>query len=342
MTAGGLAAKRVSRAQEMVTAHAHPNIALAKYWGKRAYGENLPSVPSLSVTLAGMVTTTDATLSEGPDDVFVLDGRREEGRPSARVTELADRLWSTSTRRGHRPRVEVASRNDFPTAAGLASSASAFAALAVALDAALGTGLSRDRLSCLARQVSASAGRSLFGGFVELPAGQPGDEQLPAVALAPASHWPSLRVVVAVTAEGPKAVGSTEGMIRTAETSPLYGAWLEAAPRIFSEVKRAVLERDLAALGPSAEHSALTMHATAFAARPGLFYWNEGTMEVMRRIRQARADGLAAYFTIDAGPHVKVLTEADHEADVRATLTATEGVLRTIVTRPGGDAELKS
>jgi diphosphomevalonate decarboxylase len=233
----------------------------------------------------------------------------------------------------------VKSVNDFPTAAGLASSASAFAALCVAGNEALSAGHDAAQLSCIARRVSASAGRSLFGGFVVLPAGQEGQTNLEAEPLAPADHW-DLRLVVAVTTEGKKDVGSTEGMIRTAETSPLYEGWLAFAPPLFERIRRAVLARDFDALGPAVEQSALTMHATALAADPGLLYWNGVTMNVMRAVRALRGDGLPSYFTIDAGPHVKVVTRAANVDAVRERVGEVEGVLRTIVAAPGEGARL--
>lgn len=315
---------------------AHPNIALAKYWGKRPYGHNLPAVPSLSVTLAGMCTFTEVTLDASlAADTLELDGKPVSGRPVERVTQLLDLLVDGRDR----PRARVKSRNDFPTAAGLASSASAFAALSVAGNAALDAGHDAAALSCIARRVSASAGRSLFGGFVVLPAGQEGQDALEAEPLAGADHW-NLRLVVAVTAEGEKDVGSTEGMIRTAETSPLYDAWLAGAPPLFERVRDAVKARDLEALGPAVEQSALAMHATALAADPGLLYWNGATMDVMRAVRSFRAQGVPAYFTIDAGPHVKVVTTADVVADVEERLRAVPGVLRTIAASPGRGARL--
>lgn len=321
------------------TSIAHPNIALAKYWGKRPYGHNLPAVPSLSVTLAGMCTTTDVTLDPSLSaDTLELDGEPVSGKPVKRVSQLLDLLVDG----GHRPRARVTSRNDFPTAAGLASSASAFAALAVAGAAALGTDHDAARLSCIARRVSASAGRSLFGGFVVLPAGHhEGQTTLEAEPLAPADHW-DIRLVVAVTAEGKKDVGSTEGMIRTAETSPLYEGWLAGAPPLFEVVRRAVLERDFDTLGPAIEQSALTMHATALAASPGLLYWNGVTLSVLHRVRALREEGLGAYFTIDAGPHVKVVTREGDVAAVERELLAVPGVLRTISAAPGEGARLEA
>ena len=322
------------------TAIAHPNIALAKYWGKLDAGDNLPAVPSVSLTLAGMATRTEVSL-EGASatDELRLDGAPIAGRPLQRASRLLDLLWRAAGRDEPRPPALVTSHNDFPTAAGLASSASAFAALAVAGDGAFATGLSREDLSSLARQVSASAGRSLFGGFVELAAGQAGMTSLAAAPIADESHW-ALRLVVAVTSRGGKAVGSTEGMLRTAATSPLYSAWVASARASCERVRRAVLARDLASLGSAAEQSALTMHATALAADPGILYWNGATLEVMHAVRQMRSEGVEAYFTIDAGPHVKVIVEESAAAEVAGLLAAVPGVLSTIVARPGPGAHL--
>lgn len=322
------------------TAVAHPNIALAKYWGKRDHGHNLPAVPSLSVTLAGMATTTTVTFDERLErDLFTLGGEPAAKGAHTRVVALLDRVRAMA---GIASRAEVVSANDFPTAAGLASSASAFAALALAAGRAAGIEASEAMVSDLARKSSVSAARSAIGGFVELPAGSPtppGEETLEAVPVAPPDHLP-LRVLVAVTREGPKATLSTEGMLHTQRTSPYYPAWVETAPALFARVRQAVLARDLPALGVAAEESALRMHAAAIAACPGLVYWAAGTVEVMDEVRRLRASGIPAYFTIDAGPHVKVLTTPEHEDTIERAIASVPGVRRVLRARPGGPAHL--
>jgi diphosphomevalonate decarboxylase len=314
------------------TAIAHPNIALAKYWGKRAFGHNLPAVPSLSVTLAGMATRTtvrfDAALAS---DELVLGGAPADAR---RASAMLDRVRAAS---GVSLRARVTSDNDFPTASGLASSASAFAALAVAACAAAGLSWSTEEQSDLARRSSVSSARSLLGGFARLREGRPGDERLAAEPVAPADHW-DLRVVVAVTHEGPKAVGSSEGMQHTVETSPYFPAWVDHAPSLCARVRDAVLARDLDALGVAAEESALAMHASAIAAAPGVLYWSGPTIEALAEVRRLRARGVGAYATIDAGPHVKVLTRAADEAAVALAMERVPGVLRTIRAEPGPGA----
>lgn len=335
------------------TAIAHPNIALAKYWGKRAHGHNLPAVPSLSVTLAGMSTVTTVRFDPSlPQDTFELRGlsvpEGESGgaptevvlktgeRALQRVSGLLDRLRGMA---GLSTPARVTSHNDFPTASGLASSASAFAALATAAGHALGLSLPANVLSDLARRTSVSSARSVFGGFVELPAGNEGDEELSAKAIAPPEHL-ALRLVVAVTREGPKDVGSTEGMLHTARTSVYYPAWVESAPALFHTIRDALLRRDMEALGSAAELSALRMHAAALAANPGIVYWTGATVNVIEEVRALRKQGFCAFFTIDAGPHVKVLTTPEHETHVTSALSATRGVLRTIAARPGDGARI--
>lgn len=311
---------------------ANANIALAKYWGKADVVLNLPAVPSISMTLSPLATHTTVTFDSAlTADAFTLDG--EDARPGElkRATELLDRVRGESS-------VElfarVESRNDFPTAAGLASSASGFCALAAAARAAAGLPFDRMRISALARQSSASAARSAFPGFVELPIGRPGDRDLAAKELHGKDHW-DLRIIVAVTAEGRKKVGSTDGMGHTEETSPYYRAWVDAAPALTDEVRAGLAERDLARVGEAMEHSTLAMHACAMAANPGLIYFRPPTLAAIEAVRGMRADGIPAYFTADAGPHVKTLCEASRLEEVKARLEATDGVLRTIVASPG-------
>jgi diphosphomevalonate decarboxylase len=193
-------------------------------------------------------------------------------------------------------------------------------------------------VSDLARRASASAARSLFGGFVTLAAGKPGDTFLPAAPLAGPEHW-DLRIVVVVTTESAKEIGSTEGMRHTARTSPFYDAWVERAPSMFESVRDAVLRRDLPALVAATEQSAFAMHACAMSASPPLVYWSSVTMRVLERLHQLRESGLVAGATIDAGPHVKIVCSADDATSIERHMREVPGVMRTIVAEPGAGAE---
>jgi diphosphomevalonate decarboxylase len=317
---------------QSATVLAHANIALAKYWGKADVARNLPAVPSLSLTLAGMRTTTEVTFDPAlRADELWLGGVEQQGKPLARASKLLNEVRGIA---GSSTFARVRSHNDFPTASGLASSASGFAALALAASSALGLELSRERVSAIARAASASAARSLYGGYVEL-----GASAEAAARVAPAEHWP-LTMLVAVTSEAAKDTGSTDGMQHTARTSPYYASWVSDAPRLFAEVKAAVLAKDFERLSRAAEQSALAMHASMLAASPALIYFRPATLAVIEAVRAARRGGTPACFTIDAGPHVKVLVEPESSATLRRTLEGVEGVLRVLESAPGPDAVL--
>jgi diphosphomevalonate decarboxylase len=319
------------------TAIAHPNIALAKYWGKRGGEGNIPAVPSLSVTLAGMSTTTmvsfDATLV---DDELVLNGTLQtpESRAKLRATQLLDRVRASAAGTIGTSRARIVTNNDFPTASGLASSASGFAALALAAARAAGLDWSAEHVADLARRSSASAARSLFGGFVELDGGD-GEGAARAVAGPTALD---LRVIVCVTTEAEKATSSTDGMKRTQATSPYYAAWVHDAPESHRLMRAALLAGDFARVGELAERSALAMHACAMAA--GIVYVTGATLAALAEVRAMRASGLQTYGTIDAGPHLKCLVRASDAAVARERLAAVPGVVRIIEATPGEGARL--
>jgi diphosphomevalonate decarboxylase len=308
---------------------AHANVALSKYWGKREGPGNFPAVPSLSVTLAGLQTRTRVRWhSDAGSDRIVLNGRELQGNEASRAFAL---LSSVRKLVGLSKTAEVESRNDFPTSSGLASSASGFAALALAAVRAAGCDWDAARVSDIARSASASAARSVFGGYVELPVGE--------VSARPVASQLPLVVLVCVTTEAPKAVGSTDGMRTTMERSPYARAWLEEAPKIHASLREALLAGDFARVGELAERSALAMHASAIAA--GVTYWNGATIAALAAVRALRDAGTPAYATIDAGPHVKVLARPADAARVRDTMKGVAGVSRVLEAHPGEGARLE-
>ncbi len=320
------------------TVRARANIALAKYWGKSDAALNLPAVPSLSVTLEPMITETTITLVPGlAHDEFLLGSAPAAPEETARVARV---LGEVRAEAGSALRARVRSTNSFPTASGLASSASGFAALAGAARAVYGLPDDLRRASILARRASASAARSVLGGFVELPAGRPGDDDVAAIPLHPPEHWPTLRLVVAVVSEGRKDVGSRDGMGLSQRTSPYFAAWVEGAPRIAAEVRRGLAEQNLDVLGPALEHSFAAMHALALSTSPPTLYWQPASVAALRTVQRLRdTEGVPVFATMDAGPHVKAVCEAADEERVAAALAASPGVLRTLVARPGPGLE---
>jgi diphosphomevalonate decarboxylase len=324
-------------APNAVTAVAGTNIALVKYWGKRDVALNLPATGSLSLTLDRLGTRTTVAFDDGARDRLILDGATAGDAETARVSAFLDRVRA---RAQIARRALVTSDNSVPTAAGLASSASGFAALALAATRAAGLALPPPELSALARVGSGSAARSIFGGFVEMARGERADgADAVARPLQEGDGW-DLRLVVAITASGPKAMGSTAAMTLTARTSPYHDAWIASVPADLAAARAAIAARDLPALGAVAERSALRMHASAMAADPGIIYWNPATLGAIARVRALRDAGTPAFFTIDAGPHVKVLCRAADAEPISTALRAVPGVSDSLIAAPGPGARV--
>lgn len=311
------------------TISAPANIAFIKYWGASDLDKALPLNSSISMTLDNCVTlcTVETLGHEGADEVWLAepDGGFGSLDPEfdRRVRTQLDRLrlWS-----GRSEALRVATRNNFPTAGGLASSASGFAALTLATAGAFGQKASDRELSLLARRSgSGSASRSVYGGFVEWSAPQGNgtasaadDDSSYAKPLFDADHW-ELRDVIAVVEIGPKTVSSLEGH-RRALTSPYYAKRQELLPERIEKVRRAIRQRDLAALGPVLEEEAVDLHLIAMSSHPPVFYWSPGTIAVLRAVRELRQEGLAAWATMDAGANVHVICDPDAEDDVAERL----------------------
>lgn len=318
-----------------VTVEAPANIAFVKYWGARDLEAALPANASISMTLdhCRARTTVEHRPGDGADEVLLarLDGALETPPPAFAegVRRHLDRLrrWA-----GAAGSFRVATRNNFPTGAGIASSAAGFAALAAAVAASLGRDPDPAELSVLARlSGSGSAARSAMGGYVRWPAND--DPGAPATALAPAGHWP-LCDLVAVVDTATKEVSSREGH-RRAPTSPHYSVRQEKLGERLAAVERAIRDRDLERLGPIVEQEAIDLHLIAMSSRPPIFYWAPGTLEVLEAVRRLRVDGVSAWMTMDAGPNVHVICEPRDEETVAAVLQGLPRVSALLLDRVG-------
>lgn len=322
-----------------VRARACANIALVKYWGKRDDAQNIPAAGSLSLTLDAL--TTETSLRFDPElakDELILDGELARAAERKRVSRFLDLVRA---RVGETSKCRISSDNAFPTASGLASSASGFAALAVAASTAAGLELSPRELSILARRGSGSAARSLFGGFVRMHAGDANDgSDSYAEPIAGAADWDLAMTLCVVDGGGRKAVSSREAMNACRATSPLYEPWLASVPADLREAEAAIVVKDFERLGAVTERSTLTMHASALAARPGICFWTPATIACMNAVKKLRAGGTLAFFTMDAGPHVKVLSAAADSTAVAAALGDIDGVSQMILARPGPGARI--
>ena len=318
----------------MSTAIAHPNIALIKYWGNRDDDLRLPANGSLSMNLDGLFTRTTVSFGNAKSDSLTINGQEVHGKGLERVTFILDLVRE---RKGTRDRAEVTSENNFPTGAGIASSASAFAALALAASNAAGLSLSEPELSRLARRGSGSASRSIPGGFVEWQMGT-GDMDSFAFSIASPEHW-DLCDCIAIVSAGHKKTGSTEGHV-IAGTSPLQSARVADAPRRLDLCRRAVLGRDFNTLADVMEHDSDMMHAVMMTSSPPLHYWQAASMTVMQSVRAWRAEGLPVAYTVDAGPNVHVLCPSGVQKEAEARLRSLPGVANVLVAKVGGPARL--
>lgn len=312
-------------------ARAQPNIALIKYWGKRDLSRNLPAVGSISITLSELFTQMSVAVDETLDaDLLTVNGQPHSSM-LPRVQRCLDDVLGAD-----RPPVSVVSSSNFPIAAGLASSASAFSALVVAAAAANASQEDPQALARLAGASSGSAARSLYGGFVELKNLR---DEISVASIRAADEWP-LRVVVAITMAGPKSIGSGAAMEISRKTSPFYARWVDQQDQDLAVARTAIETRDFEKLAEIAEHNCLKMHSVMWASRPPVMYWNSATIECMQVIRELRADGVAVFFTIDAGPQIKAVCLPQDESRVRDALAATTGVSEIMLSGLGDGAKL--
>ena len=321
----------------MPVATACANIALVKYWGKRDASLNLPAAGSLSVTVDALKTWTEVELVPAlAEHELVPEGWVAGGRALERVRVFMDRVRARAASERGRMHARVRSRSAFPVASGLASSASGFAALAVAAADAYGVPATPAELSVLARLGSGSAARSIFGGFVRMDAGVSADgsdafarpiEDAPIV----------LSAAVAVVKAGPKKIGSTAGMEATRRTSPYHESWIAQVDVDLIAAEQALRDGAFDELAGIVEGNCLAMHANAMAARPGIIYFSGTTLWAIDRVRQLRASGVPAMFTVDAGPHVVAFTPPEH-LDAVATSLGEHPEIDQVIRSPVGPA----
>lgn len=299
-------------------ARAYTNIALIKYWGKKNESLILPMNNSLSLTLDAFYTETEVSFSEAyTEDQFYLDNQLQDEKATKKISTFLDIVREKA---GTTKKAKVISQNFVPTAAGLASSASGLAALAGACNEALELGLDDQALSRLARRGSGSACRSIFGGFVEWEKGHD-DQSSYAYPISSDGFEDHLAMVFLLLNEQKKDVSSRDGMRRTVETSSFYQGWLDSVEADLYQLKQAIKTKNFQLLGETMEQNGLKMHGTTLAARPPFTYWSPDSLKAMQAVRDLRNQGIPCYFTMDAGPNVKVLVQKDHLDKVKTAFS---------------------
>ncbi len=316
---------------------AHTNIALIKYWGKRDKELFLPCNSSLSLTLAQFYTITSVTFSKDlTRDQVEINGSQANSEDLIKVSAFLDKVRMLA---GIETYAFVESDNHVPMAAGFASSASAYAALGAAASKASGLTLSDRELSILVRQGSGSATRSVFGGFVKWKRGHLDDGSDSYAKPLKDRLWWDLRVISVQVSKDKKSLSSRQGMETTRITSPFYQGWLESLPEDLKDMEKAIEERNFPLLGQVAERNAMKMHGSMMAARPPIMYFTPATMVVMEAVWAMRNEGISVYFTIDAGPNVKVLCLPKDQDLVAGRIGSLSGVIGITVCKPGPGIE---
>ena len=320
---------------QSATVLAHPNIAFIKYWGNYDNDLRLPSTGSISMNLDGLFTRTTVTFSASiKTDSLRIGDKPVTGPGLERVRQILELVRELA---GIKERAEVVSENNFPSGTGIASSASAFAALALAASRAAGITLTQRELSRLARRGSGSASRSIPGGFVEWYMGE-NDNDSYAESIAPPEHWDLVDCVAIVSREH-KQTGSAAGH-PLAPTSPLQEARVADAPRRLDLCRRAILERDFEALAAIIELDSDMMHAVMMTSSPGLFYWRAASVAVMGAVREWRKNGKSVCYTVDAGPNVHVICPREYIGETEKKLRQLPGVQDVLVAGVGGPARV--
>lgn len=318
------------------TARAHTNIALVKYWGKQNEELIIPQNDSLSLTLDQFYTDTSVSMVPNlASDSVIIDGSEAKGNDYRRVTEFLDIVRQMAKMDGRYFKVE--STNHVPTAAGFASSASAFAALAAAASRAAGLKLDLLDLSRLARRGSGSASRSVFGGFVQWHTGID-DNSSYAEQYATADDW-DIDVVALTLQKARKKISSRKGMQLSVATSPFYPAWIEQAKQDIETMKTAIDQHDFTTLGNTSETNALRMHALTLSSDPGFIYFTGETIQMLTEVKKLRQAGIECYATIDAGPNVKILCQKANSSQIVNYFTELLGSNNVTFTTPGSGVE---
>lgn len=312
----------------MVTAQSPTNIAVIKYWGKRDETLILPINDSISVTLDPdhlCTTTTVAVSPKFEKDQMWLNGKEISlagGRFQSclreirsRGTDYEDQEKGISIKKQdwEKLNVHIASFNNFPTAAGLASSAAGFACLVYSLAKLMNVKEDQGQLSAIARQGSGSACRSLYGGFVKWAMGNdPNGSDSIAIQLATEAHWDELVIIIAVVSSRQKETSSTSGMRESVETSPLlHHRAKEVVPERIVQMEEAIKNRDFPSFAKLACVDSNQFHACCLDTSPPIFYMNDTSHKIISCVEKwNRAEGTPQVaYTFDAGPNAVLIAK---------------------------------
>ncbi|MGV3027265.1 diphosphomevalonate decarboxylase [Streptococcus hyovaginalis] len=278
-----------------VEVKSYANIAIIKYWGKADAEKMIPATSSISLTLENMSTVTQLSpLEDAEADAFYIAGVQQSDAEREKMSKVLDLFRQDPTEY-----VKIDSCNNMPTAAGLSSSSSGLSALVKAANDYFGCGKTQSELAQIAKFASGSASRSFFG---------------------PLSAWDKdtgeifrvetnlkLAMIMLVLNDRKKPISSRDGMKRAAETSAYFQEWIKQSEQDYKDMLAYLKANDFEKVGELTEANALRMHETNHQAEPTFSYLTDESYKAMEAVRALRQSGEQCYFTMDAGPNVKVL-----------------------------------
>src|SRR5690554_507257 len=317
----------ISTRRIIMKARAYVNFALIKYWGKKDEKLRLPYQASLSFTVDKLYTDTEVIVNNNlKEDVVYINGVKDD-KASIRVIKHLNLIREKYNINKF---VEVKSINNVPTAAGLASSASSFAALTLAATKAFNLSLSQKELSRLSRYASGSSSRSIYGNFAIWDVGN--DET--SIAYPIDINWPEFRIVVLMINKSKKPASSTDAMRESVQNKELYNNWVKESKIDLDNMIDALNKKDIKTVGEIAEKNANHMHDLIEST--GITYKTEESLKAINKIHELRKEGVLAYYTMDAGPNIKIIT-IDSEVD---KIVSYFNEYETIICSKGKDAHI--
>lgn len=314
------------------TATAPVNIATLKYWGKRDIPLNLPTNSSISITLSmddlrtktTVVVNTAANAEGQEEDQLIINNEKQQISHRTKICLSQLRALRTeieyqdnkATKLAKSPLL-IVSENNFPTAAGLASSAAGFAAMVTAVNDLYQLNLNMGELSKMARLGSGSACRSLFGGFVAWEMGNRMDgDDSKAVQILSETQWDDIKALILVVNEAKKDTPSTVGMQITCNTSTLFRYRVDTVvPKRFIEMKETILNKDFHEFAELTMMDSNNFHATCMDSFPPIYYMNDTSKRIIKlchMINEFAGTNIVAY-TFDAGPNAVLYYQAKDE-----------------------------
>ncbi|MBF0714226.1 diphosphomevalonate decarboxylase [Gemella sp. GH3] len=277
----------------------YANIALVKYWGKKSKNPVLPFNPNISLRLDSLYSKTKIEKSSSGYDEFYINDKKQSDKEVSKIINFIDKFVPSK-----RERIKIISYNTVPTAAGLSSSSSGTMALVIACNEYFKLNKSTEQLIKIAKEGSGSSCRSFFKMASWLEDGTVKEIKCNL----------DLAMFILVVSEDIKEISSREAMERCVKTSTNFKEWTETAKKDFDSMISAIEENNFTKIGKITESNALAMHSTTKCATPSFSFLTEESYEAMDIVKKIRNSGIECYFTMDAGPNVKVLYQKkDHD-----------------------------